>query len=151
MTPAFTGSKIRGMFELMTQCAENFIDYLEVKAKNPENTIDSKDLFTRYTNDVIATCAFGIDVDSFKYPNNDFYLLGRRGTSFDSFEMGMRFIMFRLSPKLMKLFGFSFVADRVAKFFTKIVKTTVETREKDNITRPDMIQLMMDARGTLKC
>lgn len=147
LTPAFTSSKIKGMYELMVHCAENFTSHLEDKARDPENVIDSKDLFTKYTNDVIATCAFGVSVDSLKNPSNEFYVLGRRGTSFDSLEMAMRFIMFRISPKLMKLFGFKFVADRVVRFFTNLVKTTIETREKNNITRPDMIQLMMDARG----
>lgn len=135
------------MYELMTQCAQNFTSYLEVKAKDPKNTIDSKDLFTRYTNDVIATCAFGVSVDSLKSPNNEFYMMVRRGTSFDSLEMAARLIAFQISPTLMKLFGFKFVADRVMRFFVDLIKTTVETREKNNITRPDMIQLMMDARG----
>lgn len=34
---------------------------------------EMKDLLTRYANDVIATCAFGVNVNSVEIPNNDFF------------------------------------------------------------------------------
>jgi cytochrome P450 family 9 len=61
-----------------------------------------KDLFTRYTNDVIATAAFGIGCDSLNNPTNQFYEMGKDVTNFG----GIRAIIFfgyMLSPKLMKV------------------------------------------------
>jgi cytochrome P450 family 9 len=40
-----------------------------------------KDLFTRYTNDVIATAAFGVGVDSLMEPSNEFYSMGKEITN----------------------------------------------------------------------
>lgn len=45
------------------------------------------------------------------------------------------------------MFGITFISDHVGKFFKNIVGTTVATRDAEGITRPDMIQLMMDTRG----
>ena len=44
--------------------------------------VEMKDLFTRYTNDVIAMAAFGIECDSLSNPKNEFYVMGRDVTNF---------------------------------------------------------------------
>ena len=61
-----------------------------------------KDLFTRYTNDVIATSAFGIRCDSLKNPKNEFYEMGKDITNFRGFR-ALIFFGYLMSPKLMKV------------------------------------------------
>jgi cytochrome P450 family 9 len=61
-----------------------------------------KDLFTRYTNDVIATAAFGIKCDSLKNPKNEFYEMGRDITNFGGVR-ALIFVGYEVSPKLMKV------------------------------------------------
>ena len=61
-----------------------------------------KDLFTRYTNDVIATSAFGIGCDSLKNPKNEFYEMGKDITNFRGFR-SLIFFGYLMSPKLMKV------------------------------------------------
>ncbi|KAJ8680729.1 hypothetical protein QAD02_016516 [Eretmocerus hayati] len=146
LSPAFTSSKMKGMFELMIECAKNFVDHVEKRPKSENNMVDTKDLFTKYTNDVIATCAFGIGVNSLEDPNNDFYVLGKKATSLGFIDT-MKFFVARSFPKLIKILNIKFVDDRVATFFKTIISDTVITRDEKNIRRPDMIQLMMDARG----
>jgi cytochrome P450 family 9 len=64
--------------------------------------VELKDLFTRYTNDVIATSAFGIACDSLKNPENEFYEMGRDITNFGGFK-AIIFLGYMFSPKLMKV------------------------------------------------
>jgi len=61
-----------------------------------------KDLFTRYTNDVIATAAFGIECDSLSNPKNEFYKMGRDLTNFGGVR-GLILFGYVFSPKLMKV------------------------------------------------
>jgi cytochrome P450 family 9 len=61
-----------------------------------------KDLFTRYTNDVIATSAFGICCDSLNNPKNEFYEMGKDVTNFGGVR-ALIFFAYMLSPKLMKV------------------------------------------------
>uniref|UniRef100_A0A6V7L420 Cytochrome P450 n=1 Tax=Bracon brevicornis TaxID=1563983 RepID=A0A6V7L420_9HYME len=145
LSPAFTSSKMKGMFRLMAHCAENFSDYLVAKASKEPLTIQSKDAFTRYTNDVIASCAFGVSVDSMRNPENEFYVLGKKATNFEGI-LGLKFLATSKFPILSRIFGMKLVESRVEAFFTDIVKRTVEMRDREGITRPDMLQLMMETR-----
>ncbi|XP_012274077.1 cytochrome P450 9e2 [Orussus abietinus] len=146
LSPAFTSSKMKLMFKLMSKCAGNFADHVAAGRVGDKNVVETKLAFTRYTNDVIATCAFGIEVDSMKNPKNEFYVLGRRATNFDGI-LSLKMFMSRSFPGISKVFGIKVVEDRVARFFNDIVAATVATREEKGLTRPDMIQLMMEARG----
>ncbi|GBP26422.1 Cytochrome P450 9e2 [Eumeta japonica] len=77
LSPAFTGSKLRGMVPLIQDCSQNLVRYLDNEMKKDGYLdVDTKDLFTRYTNDVIATCAFGLRVDSITEKDNQFYNMG---------------------------------------------------------------------------
>ena len=59
--------------------------------------LELKEFFTRYTNDVIATTAFGIGVDSLRQPKNEFFIKGQEATNFGPW----RFIGLLAFPKLM--------------------------------------------------
>jgi len=61
------------MFVLMSQCAENFADFVATQSEQIGKTYDLKDILSRYVTDTKATCAFGISVDSFKRPKNQFF------------------------------------------------------------------------------
>ncbi|EFN75441.1 Cytochrome P450 9e2 [Harpegnathos saltator] len=75
ISPAFSSTKMKMMFQLMCECADNFSNHMVNNKVN--TTVNVKEEMSKYTNDVVATCAFGINVDSFKYPNNEFYVMGR--------------------------------------------------------------------------
>ncbi|KAF7988778.1 hypothetical protein HCN44_007088 [Aphidius gifuensis] len=148
LTPAFTSSKMKGMFKLMSNCAENFVDYLVKDSKEKPLEINSKDAFCRYTNDVIATCAFGISINSMKDKNNDFYILGRKAIDFEGNLVTLKFIFVEIFPKISKLFNIRIIDSKVDDFFKKILEDTIRTRDEKGITRPDMIQLMMETRAS---
>lgn len=61
-----------------------------------------KDLFTRYANDVIATSAFGIHVDSLEDQQNEFYEMGKAAVNTDWKRM-LTFMGYAFCPKLMKV------------------------------------------------
>lgn len=68
LSPAFTGSKMRQMFRLIVECAEEATTMLLSEAEAKQSIGDGKyvaelkDIFTRCMTDVIATAAFGIKV-----------------------------------------------------------------------------------------
>nr|XP_012230935.1 PREDICTED: cytochrome P450 9e2-like [Linepithema humile] len=146
LSPSFTASKMKFMFELVSKCSFDFVDYL---VEHPEIclAIETKQAFRRYTNDVIATAAFGINVNSMKEQNNEFYTRGAEATTFSSgFLVMLKFVFLRFFPRLGSLIGLSFFPSATSKFFKKVVGETIETREKHGIIRPDMIHLLMQAR-----
>ncbi|KAF7995483.1 hypothetical protein HCN44_006590 [Aphidius gifuensis] len=147
LTPAFTSSKMKGMFKLMSNCAEIFSDYLVESLENNNSiVINSKDAFCRYTNDVIASCAFGITINSMKHQDNEFYVLGKKSTNLEG-VMAIKLFLLRSFPILARLFKIRIFGNDVYIFFSNIIEQTVRMRDENNINRPDMIQLMMETRN----
>ena len=146
LSPAFTSSKMKTMHELIVVCGENFVEWMAEQPDEKRRMVATKDLFTKYTNDVIATCAFGISVDSLKEPNNEFYVLGREATKLDGI-FTFKIFLYKAFPWFVKILKIKFISKKVVTFFENVVSTTVKTRDEKGISRPDMLQLMMDARG----
>ena len=82
LTPTFSSGKIKGMLSLIGSSVDNMIDHLEEVTKvNP--VVDVKNIFQSMALDVIAKCAFGIESNSYKNPNNDIFVHGKK--IFDNF------------------------------------------------------------------
>ena len=148
LTPAFTSSKMKCMFVLMRDCAKEYGDYF-ASLPADQSTLELKDAFTKYTNDVIATCAFGIDVNSMKNPKNTFYVYGRDATNFGGRAQSLRFFAARKFPWLCRLFGIKIFKQKIVDFFKELVASTIKARDENGIVRPDMLQLIMETRGKL--
>lgn len=148
LSPAFTGSKMRLMFNLINDESLQFVNYFREQNK-PIVERDMKDIFSRVTNDVLASCAFGVKVDSMKDPENDFFINGRKAFDFSGFQQ-LIFFMYSATPRLMKFFGIRLFAERTSAFLRNLIIEAIKFREKENYVRPDMIHLMLEARkGTL--
>ncbi|XP_011150785.1 cytochrome P450 9e2-like [Harpegnathos saltator] len=145
LSPSFTASKMKIMFELVSKCSCEFAEYL---ADHPElcSSIDTKEAFRRYTTDVIATSAFGISVNSMKDRDNEFFIRGIEATTFSGFKMMLKFIFIRVCPRLTKMLGISVFSSVTSQFFKRIVAEAIRVRDEQGIVRPDMIHLLMQAR-----
>lgn len=159
LSPAFTSSKMKTMFVLVTECGKQLADFLEKCYNNhiPEKhckiekgdgdmlVVELKDLFTRYTNDVIATSAFGVGVDSLQNPSNEFYLMGKEACNFGG-TRALIMMAYELFPKLMQMLKFTLIPKYITKFFSELIKDTMTTREREGIERPDLVQMLMQAK-----
>lgn len=103
LSPAFTSSKMKGMFMLMSDCAKNTVNYLVKESNGKLLEIEAKDLFSRYTNDVIATASFGIKCDSLSEPKNAFYTMGKKITNFDGLVNTIKFLVAASAPKVLEV------------------------------------------------
>ncbi|XP_043480615.1 cytochrome P450 9e2-like [Leptopilina heterotoma] len=144
LSPTFTASKMKFMFTLISKSSENFVNYF-LNKEEEILTIEMKDAFTRYTNDVIATAAFGISVNSLQDRDNEFYMKGKDATNFSSFLRGLKFVALRYCGPIMKLLGEKVMSRSATNFFTQIIQETVKIRKEKNIVRPDMIHLLIEA------
>ncbi|NP_001108456.1 cytochrome P450 9G3 [Bombyx mori] len=147
LSPAFTGSKMRLMLPFMIDISKNIVEYL--KGHQLED-VDVDDLMRRYTNDVIASAGFGLQVNSLVDKDNEFYECGQAMFS-TSWPQRFKMILAAQFPTLAKKIGIKVFPQKVTRFFREIVTSTMDYRLKNNVERPDMIQLLMDAyKGTLK-
>merc|ERR1711970_61223 len=71
MSPTFTSGKIKGMMDLVGDTVDNLIVELEEKTEGGrEAVVEVKQMFQALALDVIAKCAFGLENNSFKNPDN---------------------------------------------------------------------------------
>lgn len=73
LTPSFSSGKIKGMFGTIDDVAEKLVQHLSLELeKAPNEEIEMKEKLTTYAVDIIGSVIFGLDIDSFTNPNNEF-------------------------------------------------------------------------------
>lgn len=154
LSPAFTGSKMRMMFDLMREAAQGFAEFTNSKVNSDGlYEVQPKSFFSRMTVDVLTTCAFGFRVDSLNEPNNAVYLNIKK-----MFDMSgsdpraiLKFIFIMAAPKLAEKFGIGFTPSDTASFFKKMLIDMLNDRKRSGTFRPDVIQLLLQSvQGQLK-
>ncbi|KAG5888981.1 hypothetical protein JTB14_026052 [Gonioctena quinquepunctata] len=149
LSPSFTSSKLKNMFELISKCSENFVDHFLERDQDLE-VAEMKDLMTRFTNDVIATTAFGVEVDSFNNPKNEFYMMAKGAKILADTRSTLKFLGFIMMPKVFQLLNISLLPKNVVEFFKGLVEESMRIREEKHIVRPDILHLLMEAKKGIK-
>lgn len=145
LTPTFTSSKVKGIYKLILNTTESFIKYFEEK-NDDVIEVEFKDVFSRFANDVIATTAFGVQVNSLKDQKNEFYEMGVKITDFGSFYAVVRGVGHQVFSGLLKFFGIPLLDKGASTFFSSIIGQAIKIREEQHIVRSDMLNLLLDAR-----
>lgn len=145
LSPAFTGSKMRLMLSLVGECAKRFSEEILRQTNGQDKVYDIKDLMYRYVSDTIATAAFGLEVDSLREPENEFFRMGQKVSNFGGVQ-GFKFMGFANMPALMKLLRIKFFSDEQSKFFRNLVRGNMDYREKEKLVRHDMIDTLLEAK-----
>jgi cytochrome P450 family 6 len=91
------------------------------------STVEVKETMVRFTTDVIASCAFGINSNSLKDPDSEF---GRRVRTILKFSVkkGLVMVMVWFAPYLNKIFRLNFLDDKTNNYLRQTVWNTVEYR-----------------------
>jgi cytochrome P450 family 6 len=146
LSPTFTSGKLKGMFPVMIDCAKVLENYIEKQVKSKNYVIDVRDLAARFTTNIISSVAFGIEIDCINEPNHIFRVMGRKifELNFKNGLRGLRTFCFPNSKIFKKLKNFD---EDVEKFFTDLVRDTIDYREKNDIKRNDFMQLMIQLKN----
>lgn len=144
MTPAFTSGRMKMMFKILVGCTDNLKNKIEELADG-NTPIDIKDEFCCFTIDTIGSCVYGIDCQSFGKERSEIHHYGRKFFDLPARKLFQAIIMFTFPP-LGDALGLSVTDKTVTEFFMRLVKETVEYREKNNVVRKDFLQLFLDLR-----
>ncbi|CAJ1057151.1 thromboxane-A synthase [Xyrichtys novacula] len=148
LTPSFSAAKMKEMVPLINTAIDALMNNLNVYSESGE-AFDIHKCFGCFTMDVIASVAFGTQVDSQNNPDDPFV---------SHAQMFFTFSFFR--PIMMFFIAFPFLAaplvglipnkrrDKMNNFFINIIQKIIEQREEQppEQRRRDFLQLMLDAR-----
>ncbi|XP_034079257.1 thromboxane-A synthase isoform X1 [Gymnodraco acuticeps] len=148
LTPSFSAAKMKEMVPLINTATDALMTNLEVSAESAE-AFDIHRCFGCFTMDVIASVAFGTQVDSQKNPDDPFVRHAQMFFGFSFFRPIMLFFIafpFIMAP----LAGLipNKRRDQMNSFFTNSIQRIIQQREEQppEQRRRDFLQLMLDAR-----
>lgn len=147
LSPTFTSGKLKSMFQTVVDCGVPLVSYVTAKtAAGDGNVIEARELLAQYTTNIIASVAFGLDVDCIGKPDTDFRHHGRRLTEVN-FWNGVRGVMWFFCPPLLGWTGLHSMDNGVTEFILKMVRQNLEHREQNGVTRKDFFQLLVQLRN----
>lgn len=146
LTPTFTSGKMKFMFSTILDVASKFKRTLnEICNGGGGRDVEIKDLISRFTTDVIGSCAFGIECNSLADPNAKFKVMGRRAFEDPRHSFFVQFLMGAF-PNLARLFRMKVNKDDIAEFFMQTVKFNIAHREVNHIRRNDFMDLLIQMK-----
>ena len=92
-----------------------------------DSTVEVKELMARFTTDVIASCAFGINANSLKDPDAEFMQNIRTVFTF-SVMKGLALLTSFFAPFIKSFFRLKFMDDKTNNYLRKIVWSKVDYR-----------------------
>nr|AFM73688.1 cytochrome P450 CYP6Z8 [Aedes aegypti] len=143
-TPLFTGGQLRCMMPTILNVGHKLQNVLEPAAKKQE-VLEIRELVSRCVLDIIASVFFGFEANCINDPN-DAFIQNLRELQYDGFFNNLRAAATFICPELLKLTRISSLSPEMIRFVTDIVTKQIEHREKNNVTRKDFIQLLIDLR-----
>ena len=144
-TPIFTSGKMKKMQKFMKAVAESLTDELQAKA-NAKKEFELKDVFGKFSLDTLASCAFGIDAESFTNDNSVF--VKNAANTFKTSALEQVLLFSKLLPgvaSLMKILNISVFKPKEIKFFKTIILNTLRQRKESKERKNDLIDMMLDA------
>uniref|UniRef100_A0A1A9X3E8 Cytochrome P450 n=1 Tax=Glossina brevipalpis TaxID=37001 RepID=A0A1A9X3E8_9MUSC len=147
LTPTFTSGKMKFMFGTVVDVGQTFVKVLKeiLEKESSQNGLEMGELLGCFTTDVIGSCAFGLDCNSLKDPETQFRLMGKK--AFSKRRHGRLVVLFMQAfPNISRRLGLCMTSKDVSDFFYKVVKETVEYREKEQVQRNDFMNLLLELR-----
>jgi cytochrome P450 family 6 len=145
LSPTFTSGKMKMMFHTLVDCGFELGSILKESANN-EEIIEIKDILDRYSTDIISSCAFGIQCNCLKTPDAEFRQWGKK-----IFDPSIRNIvagfLLQFFPRLLSVLRLDPIDPKVSKYFRNMFEETVNYRERNNITRKDFLQLLIQIKN----
>ncbi|XP_067627501.1 probable cytochrome P450 6a21 [Eurosta solidaginis] len=148
LSPTFTSGQMKFMLPTMLAVADQFVEALNHHLEK-SNAIEVKEILARFTTDVIGSCAFGIECNSLKNPDAIFRQMGRNILN-DRRHSTLVNILMNALPNLASKLHMRSNKDKYTEFFLKIVRESVEYREKNNVQRKDFLNILMDLNKSNK-
>uniref|UniRef100_A0A182Q963 Cytochrome P450 n=1 Tax=Anopheles farauti TaxID=69004 RepID=A0A182Q963_9DIPT len=144
ITPAFTNNRIKAMTHLMDEVCERMTKYVknQVDSSTGSATMDAKELMAKYTTDVVASCIFAIDAQSFVKENPEIREMGKRIMNFN-FVVQLVLLVTTFCPSVKNFYKFTFIPKDTEQFFIRIMQDAIRYRKENNINRTDYLDHLL--------
>ncbi|XP_013149701.1 PREDICTED: cytochrome P450 6B7-like [Papilio polytes] len=146
ITPAFTSGKLKALFPYIVERAEHMKEHA-INAPPTGRVLDAREVFARFTTDIIGSYGFGLDMDSLSVEDSFFRKLGVDVFKFTKTQVMIQTLkeMFPEMCKHLRIFG------KIEKDTQTFVDNVLQKRNYEPIGRNDFLDLFLEfkKKGTM--
>lgn len=144
LSPTFTSGKIKMMYATIAEKGDELVEVLEKSIRS--GPIEVKNISTRYTIDVIASAAFGLENHALQ--NKDAEILKMADDVFNIKGLKVfKFFILETFQEFSKFFHLKVLQQECANYFMNVIRSTVNYRESNKVQRPDFLNLLMQLKN----
>ena len=143
LTPIFTSGKMKHMLKFVVDVSKGL--FTEMERQTEKGEFELKEVTGKFSLDALATCAFGLDFDSFGKDSSNAFV--QHASEVFKQDKWSAMIFLKAIPgvgKLFEIFNINVQKPKQVKFFKEIVTKTLKQRAKTGQRRNDMIDMMLD-------
>lgn len=144
VSPVYTTGKLRGMLLLINEVGEELKSYLSKNCLDGK-CVEVKEICSKFTTDVISSCAFGINAHSLD-AEGQFRKIGRM-----IFDFRWKIIVPQLSyffaPELVRLFKMKFIDPEATALLQNAFMKAINERERRQFKRNDLIDILVQLKN----
>ncbi|XP_058055541.1 probable cytochrome P450 6a23 [Anopheles bellator] len=144
ISPTFTSGKMKMMYPTMVAAGKQLTDFMEDSVQHNVE-FELNDLLSRFTTDVIGMCAFGIDCNTIRNPDEEFRVMGKK--IFQRSQNLVKLFLVNMLPSVAKAIGIPVFEPDVSAFFMKVVRDTIKYRVENNVQRNDFMNILIGMRS----
>nr|QYA71977.1 cytochrome P450 [Anoplophora glabripennis] len=138
---AFTSARMRKMFLIMENLSKQLKDNLDAYAING-TSLDIKSEISRFTTDIISSCAFGIETNTMKRENDE---LLKQGRSFfdDQWNIYKNISVLTIPRHILVKLNFRIMTREFEKYFSNLFQNIMKYRKEREIKRGDLADIII--------
>jgi len=147
LSPTFTTSKIRRMYENFNSSSKKMVDYIRQKEISaPGSEIDVRTLFERYAFDVISTAGFGLESQNFGATESEFSKMLKKTQTPTTFQV-ITLLTFYLFPRVVSALGIRVSDTKSTDYFRDLIRKTIQERQATGVVPDDFLQLLLEIKN----
>lgn len=139
----FTAGKLRQMLQHMLVTSTQMQSYIQKCIDEGNAEIQTKELYGSYATDLITSCAFGINSNSFLDSKSEFRVAAKRLFDYKDIKHAFSMSCVFIAPTLAKLLKLKFVEGRSGIFLRDVFWKTMKERESGGYIRNDLLDLLI--------
>ncbi|EDW89797.1 probable cytochrome P450 6w1 [Drosophila yakuba] len=140
ISPVFTTGKIKQMYPLMVKIGKHLEDSVERLGSGTK--VQVKDLCARFTTDLIATIAFGVEANALQDTKSEFFYHNKAIFSM-TLSRAIDFAIIFMLPSLASLARVKLFSKETTKFIRSSINFVLTERERTGEKRNDLVDILL--------
>ncbi|CAO1411536.1 unnamed protein product [Diamesa serratosioi] len=147
ITPAFTNNRLKVLYPLIQDVQSRMSKFINKELnKETKESFDVREVSAKFTTDVVSSCIYGADAESFTKEKPEIREMGRKLMEPSGTFMFLIFIISTF-PKLKKFINLRFVSQEIQDFFVNLMEQAIKYRKDNNVVREDFLDHLIDLKN----